>query len=132
MVTKDRGRKWMWCCAGALVTLPFYFVRELITTFALFAIGFAAFAFAIVSLYMLQKGWEVAVARIVDSEHLAERGLRSPKAGAVDAMRTREETLRSIEGASMYFTVAGLKLETSESSCPERLTAGEGLRVNIV
>jgi len=63
----------MWCFVGALVTLPFYFVRELIAAFALFAIGFVAFAFAIVSLYMLQKGWEVAVTRIVDSEHLAER-----------------------------------------------------------
>jgi hypothetical protein len=63
----------MWCFVGALVTLPFYFVRELIAAVALFAIGFAAFAFAIVSLYMVQKGWEVAVARIVDSQRFAER-----------------------------------------------------------
>ena len=61
----------MWCLVGALVTLPFYFVRELIAAFALFAIGFAAIAFVMVSLYMLQKGWEVAVARIVDTERLA-------------------------------------------------------------
>jgi hypothetical protein len=77
MVTKDRGRKWMWCFVAALVTLPFYFVRELIAAFALFAIGFAAIAFVIVSLYMLQKGWEVAVARIVGSERLAERGFEA-------------------------------------------------------
>jgi uncharacterized membrane protein YccF (DUF307 family) len=74
MVTKDRGWKWMWCFVGALVTLPFYFVRELIAAFALFAIGFAAIAFVIASLYMLQKGWEVAVARIVDTERLAAQG----------------------------------------------------------
>ena len=79
MVTKDRGRKWMWCFVGALATLPFYFVRELIAALALFAIGFAAIAFVIVSLYMLQKGWEVAVARIVDSERLAERGFEAPR-----------------------------------------------------
>jgi hypothetical protein len=77
MTTKDRGRKWMWCFVGALVTLPFYFVRELIAAFALFAIGFAAIAFVIVSLYMLQKGWEVAVARIVDTERLAAQGFEA-------------------------------------------------------
>jgi len=64
----------MWCLVGALVTLPFYFVRELIAAFALFAIGFAAVAFLIVSLYMLQKGWAVAVARIVDTERSAAQG----------------------------------------------------------
>ena len=77
MTTKDKNRKWMWCFVAALVTLPFYFVRELIAAFALFAIGFAAIAFAIVSLYMLQKGWEVAVAHVVDTERLAERGLEA-------------------------------------------------------
>ena len=77
MTTKDKDRKWMWCFVGALVTLPFYFVRELIAALALFAIGFAAFAFAIVSLYMLQKGLEVAVTRIVDSERLVERGFEA-------------------------------------------------------
>lgn len=39
------------------------------------AIGFAALAFAIMGLYVLHKGWEMAVARMVDSEHLAEQGL---------------------------------------------------------
>ena len=75
MVTRDRGRKWMWCFVGALVTLPFYFVRELIAAFALFAIGFAAIAFVIVTLYLPQKGSELAVARVVCAENLAGEGL---------------------------------------------------------
>lgn len=64
MIAKDKGRKWMWCLLGALVTLPFYFVQQLVAAFAFFAIGFAAIAFVIVSLYLLQKGWELAVARL--------------------------------------------------------------------
>jgi hypothetical protein len=74
MTTKDKDRKWMWCFLAALVTLPFYFVQQLVAAFALFAIGFATFVFAIVGLYMLQKGWEMAVSHVVDSERLAERG----------------------------------------------------------
>ena len=67
--TKDNGRKWMWRFLGVLVALQLYFVRELLAAFALFALAFAAIAFVIVSLYMLQKGWEVAVGRVADSNH---------------------------------------------------------------
>lgn len=69
MKIKDSGRKWMWWFLGVLVALQLYFVRELLAAFALFALGFAAIAFVIVGLYMLQKGWEVAVGRVVDSNH---------------------------------------------------------------
>src|ERR1700756_2459093 len=76
---KDSGRKWMWWFLAVVVALQLYFVQELIAAFALFAVGFAAIAFVIVSLYMLQKGWEVAVGRVADSEHalvnLARRGV---------------------------------------------------------
>jgi hypothetical protein len=79
MKTKDSGRKWMWRFLGVLVALQLYFVRELLAAFALFALAFAAIAFVIVSLYMLQKGWEVAVARVADSGHpvvnFARRGV---------------------------------------------------------
>ena len=79
MKTKDDGRKWMWRFLGVLVALQLYFVRELLAAFALFALAFAAIAFVIVSLYMLQKGWEVAVARVADSGHpivnFARRGV---------------------------------------------------------
>src|SRR5260370_8446075 len=67
MKTKDSGRKWMWWFLGVLAALQLYFVRELLAAFALFALAFAAIAFVIVSLYMLQQGWEVAVGRAAES-----------------------------------------------------------------
>jgi hypothetical protein len=69
MKNKDNSRKWMWWFLGVVVAAQLYFVWELLAAFALFAIGFAAIAFVIVSLYMLQKGWEVAVSRVADSNH---------------------------------------------------------------
>ena len=83
----------MWWFLAVVVGLQLYFVRELLAAFALFAMGFAAVAFVIVSLYMLQKGWEVAVERVAESgnpvvsmarrsvsavEDLARRPLRRP------------------------------------------------------
>jgi hypothetical protein len=69
MKNKDNSRKWMWWFLGVVAALQLYFVWELLAAFALFALGFAAVAFVVVSLYMLQKGWEVAVARVADSNH---------------------------------------------------------------
>ena len=86
MKTEDKGRKWMWLFLGLALALKFYFVQELIAAFVLFAIVFAAIVFVILSLYMLQKSWEVAVARFVESPRLSGSGL---KAGARDAMSSR-------------------------------------------
>src|SRR5260370_7104969 len=61
MTNKDNGRKWMWWFLGVLAALQLYFVRELLAAFALFALAFAASACTVISLYMLQKGWEGAV-----------------------------------------------------------------------
>ena len=69
MKNTDNGRKWMWRFLGVLAALQLYFVRELLAAFALFALAFAAIACVIISLYMLQKGWEVAVARVAESNH---------------------------------------------------------------
>jgi hypothetical protein len=69
MKTKDKGRKWMWMFLAALVSLQMYFVWELLAVFALFAIGFAAIASVVGSLYMLHRVWAVAVERIADSRH---------------------------------------------------------------
>jgi uncharacterized membrane protein YccF (DUF307 family) len=77
MKTEDKGRKWMWLFLGLIVALKFYFVQELVAAFVLFAIGFAAIAFVIASLYMLQKGWEAAVARLVDSQRLPGPSLQA-------------------------------------------------------
>ena len=77
--TKDNGRKWMWRFLAVLVVFQLYFVRELLAAFALFAAAFAAIAFVVISLYMLQKSWEVAVARVAASRHpvvnFARRGV---------------------------------------------------------
>jgi hypothetical protein len=76
---KDNGRKWMWRFLGVLAALQLYFVRELLAAFALFAVGFAVIASVVIGLYMLQKSWEVAVARVADSNHpivnVARRGV---------------------------------------------------------
>ncbi len=69
MRTKDKSRKWMWIFLAALVSLQMYFVWELLAVFALFAVGFAAIAFGIISLYMLHRGWALAVERAADSQH---------------------------------------------------------------
>jgi hypothetical protein len=78
-VMKTEGKRWklaLWLLVAG-VGLQFYFVQELVAAFAFFAIGFAAIAFVIVSLYMLQKGWEAAVGRFTDSQDLAESGLQA-------------------------------------------------------
>jgi uncharacterized membrane protein YhaH (DUF805 family) len=69
MKTKDTRRKWMWMFLATVVLLQVYFVQELLAAFALFALGFAAIGAVFASLYMLQKGWAVAVERIADSRH---------------------------------------------------------------
>ncbi len=61
---KDTGRIWLWGFLAVIALAQFYVVRELLAAVALFAIGFAALAFVVASLYMLQKSWELAVARI--------------------------------------------------------------------
>jgi hypothetical protein len=93
MKIKDNSRKWMWWFLAAFVTLQLYFVRELLAAFALFAMGFAAIAVIVVGVFMLQKGWELAAARLAESsspvvnmarrsvsavEDLARRPIRRP------------------------------------------------------
>jgi len=81
MKTKDSNRKWMWWFLGIVIALQLYFVRELVAAFALFALGFAAIAFVVMSLYMLQKVWETGVQRVADSQNpvvdMARRGVNA-------------------------------------------------------
>src|SRR5207245_10551447 len=69
MKTKDKSRKWMWMFLATLVLLQMYFVWELLAVFALFALGFAAIASVVGSLYMLHRFWALTVDRIADSQH---------------------------------------------------------------
>jgi hypothetical protein len=98
MENKDKSRKWMWWFLGIVAAFQLYFVRELLAAFALFAVGFAVIAGLVAGVYMLQKTWEVAVARVAASAHpvvgfarrvvaavedLARRPLRRPGSAAV-------------------------------------------------
>lgn len=47
---------------------------ELLAAFAFFAIGFSALAFVVLSVYLLQKGWEIAVVRVFAGERWMARG----------------------------------------------------------
>jgi hypothetical protein len=67
--TEDKSRKWMWIFLAAVVSLQVYFVWELLAVFALFAIGFAAIAFVLGSLYMLHQGGALVAERIAGSRH---------------------------------------------------------------
>src|SRR5260221_11809816 len=71
MKTQDQGRKWMWGLLGAIALFQMYFVRELLAAFALFAVVFAVIATFAVGIYVAQKSWELAGARVAGSNHPA-------------------------------------------------------------
>ena len=60
---KDNGRMGLWGFLAVLVISQLYVVRELFAAFALFALGFAAIAFVVASLYMLARAGELIAAR---------------------------------------------------------------------
>jgi hypothetical protein len=66
---KDTGRMWLWAFLAVIALAQFYVVRELLAAFAIFALGFAALAAVVASLYMLQRTWELAVVRLVALRH---------------------------------------------------------------
>ncbi len=69
--TDDKSRKWMWWFLVSGVALQLYFVRELLAAFALFAAGFAVIVLLIAAAYMMQKIWQVGVARLVETRNPA-------------------------------------------------------------
>ena len=81
VATQARVRKRLLLVLAIFLFLQLYFVRELVAAFALFALGFAAIAFVVMSLYMVQKVWEVGVQRVADSQHpvvdIARRGVNA-------------------------------------------------------
>jgi hypothetical protein len=79
MKTKDTFRKWMWVLLGVVAATQLYFVRELLAAFALFILGFAVIAAMIMSLYLVQKGWESGLTLVLASQNsfilAARRGI---------------------------------------------------------
>ena len=67
--SKDNGRMWLWGFLAVIALSQLYVVRELLAAFALFALGFVAIALVVTSLYMLQKSWELAMARVAVLRH---------------------------------------------------------------
>jgi len=66
---KDSLRKWIWLFLGGIAALQFYFVRELLAAFALFAFGFVVIGLCLATLYFVQKGWEAGVGRVAASQN---------------------------------------------------------------
>ena len=108
MKTKDKSRKWMWWFLGMLGAMQLYFVRELLAAFALFALGFAAIAAVLGTIYMLHSGWAVAVERLAESKHpvvaYAKHGANSvedfARRGVVAAVASTEELAKRALGRS--------------------------------
>lgn len=69
MIAKDSLRKWIWWFLGCIAALQFYFVRELLAAFALFALGFVVIGLALAALYFVQKSWEAGVGRVAASQN---------------------------------------------------------------
>jgi hypothetical protein len=67
--SKDSGRIWLWGFLAVVVLSQLYVMRDLLVAFAFFTLGFVAIALGIASLYMLQKSWELAVARLAVLRH---------------------------------------------------------------
>ena len=72
VAASDRRRTWLWCFLAVVAASQLYFFRELLAAFAIFTIAFAAVACVAVSLYMLVKCGELALARCFASRHPAE------------------------------------------------------------
>jgi hypothetical protein len=68
MRSDGKLRKWMFWLLAIAIASQFYVGQELLAAFALFAIGFCALAFVVLSLCLLQQGWEIAVVRIFGGE----------------------------------------------------------------
>lgn len=87
MKNKDKSRKWMWWILGTIAAMQLYFVRELLAAFALFALGFAAIALVVGSIYLMQKAWETGVLRVAKSSHPAVQAAKRGVAAIEDMGR---------------------------------------------
>src|SRR5262249_50040362 len=75
--TAGKVRTWAFWLLTIAIALRFYVVQELLAAFAFFGIGFAALAFVVLSLYLLQKGWVLATVRIFDTARSVVSGTRA-------------------------------------------------------
>lgn len=66
--TGDKGRKWMWGFLASGLALQFYFVREFLTVFALFVAAFLGITLLVAGVFIVQKTWEMGIAKILASQ----------------------------------------------------------------
>jgi hypothetical protein len=93
MTADEKVRKWTFWLLAVAIGSQFYVVQGLLAAFAFFAIGFGALAFVVLSLYVLQKGWEIAVVRIFDGEQwMARAPAYRPSDGDTEPSRFSGET----------------------------------------
>ena len=74
MTADGKVRRWTFWLLAVAIASQFYLAQELIAAFAFFAIRLGALAFVVLSLYLRQKGWEIAVLRIFAGERCMKRG----------------------------------------------------------
>jgi hypothetical protein len=74
-MTGAKVRRWAFWLLIIAIALRFYVVRELLTAFAFFTIGFAALVSVVLSLYLLQKSLELGVVRIVNVGRWMAQGM---------------------------------------------------------
>ena len=94
-MAEGKARKWTFWLLTIAIASQFYLVQELLTLYAFFAIGFAALTLVVLSLYLLQKGWELAAVRIFDSERwMARWGARAVigRSGEIEPGQSRRRS----------------------------------------
>lgn len=69
VVVRDGRRTWLWWFLAIVAASQLYFFRELLAAFVIFALAFAAVTLVVVSLYMLVKCGELALARFSALRH---------------------------------------------------------------
>jgi len=74
MMAEGKIRKWTFWLLTIAIASQSYLVRELLTAYAFFAIGFGALTSVVLGLYLLQKGWEFAAAQIASDGRRSARG----------------------------------------------------------
>jgi uncharacterized membrane protein YphA (DoxX/SURF4 family) len=87
MKTKDNSRKWMWGFLAGVAALQLYVVWEILAALAIFAVGFAAIAAVIGSVYMLVRTWAMTVERLAESKHPVMVAVRQGIDSAEDMAR---------------------------------------------
>lgn len=90
-------RKWTFLLLAVAIASQLYRVQELLAAFAFFAIGFGVLTLVVLSLYFLQKGWEIIVARIFDDERWMVRGAPAALLGLAAQELARARSAQELE-----------------------------------